>query len=280
MATRNIQLLTVYFTDTRTSGHTIQQIFNNTISDKTLKTDDFNSFTWTVQTKYFTADISVCCCPDHFFDNLTDMELNEVEAVLLISDVNDIRCLTKLKRIVSVVAEKDIEVRLLYSCQEISDTDYRNEVMGLCIDNEFELVENNEEDEEQEEQEDAFEEKRGIDRVVEALKSHVWSNHVMNNGNKKTTTTTTTTTTDAADNDIDDVSDEVYGGKATEEADDASFNELFGRFMEMKATANTLTGDERREYAAKVSLAFMDALGIEEGDSSSGADDENCGDAT
>jgi len=270
MATRNIQLLTVYFTDTRTSAHTIRQIFNtNTISEKTLKTDDFNSFTWPVQTKYFTADISVCCCPDHFFDNLTDVEFNEVEAVLLIADVNDTTCLGKLKHVVSAVAEKDVDVRLLYSCKEIVNTTHINEVMALCIDNEFELVEDN--DEAEEEEEDALEEKTGVDRVVEALKSHVWSNHVMNNGNKKTTTTTTTAT-DVMNNDIDDVSGEVCGGKADE--DEASFNELFGRFMEMKATADTLTGDERREYAAKVSLAFMDALGIEEGDTSSGGGDD------
>ena len=206
----------------------------------------------------------------------------------MIADFHDEKSIDKIKRIISTVSDKEVEICLLYCPTATTNTEARDDINTFCIQHQFELIETEDVDTNVDDEDNGFEEKMGVDRVVEALKSHVWSNHVMKNSTGNNTAGNTggqggetsghSTGSGASDAAV------VRGGGSGELGDagslnelagdlgdtDMSFQELFGKFMSMKETAQTLEGDERRDYAAKVSMAFMDALGLSEGESSEG----------
>ena len=212
-----------------------------------------------------------------------------VEAVLLIADFHDEKSIDKIKRIISTVSDKEVEICLLYCPTATTNTATRDDINTFCIQHQFELIETEDVNTNVDDEDNGFEEKMGVDRVVEALKSHVWSNHVMtNNAGNNTAGNNTVGNTggqggEASGHSASGGANE--GGAASGELGDAgslnelagdlcdtdmSFQELFGKFLTMKETAQTLEGEERRDYAAKVSMAFMDALGLSEGESSEG----------
>jgi len=241
----NTQLLTLYFADSLTSTNVIKKIFKDACDENKLTDNDLIPLTWDIDNKYFTANISVCCCSHKLSGTIKFDEFNGLEAVLIIADLNDADILLKVKNILPLIEDIGAEVCLLYSLEDINNVDSKNDISAFCIDNHFELIENNDSSDD----ESVLEEKFGVDRVIEALNSHVWNSHVMKSGQSY----------------IADILPQSMN--EDDELRDGSFQELFGKFLLMKETAKSLGDEERKVYAEKVSLAFMDALGLDEGDS-------------
>lgn len=262
MEASNAEILLVCFPDVDVTNHVINNIFLNGFEVGGYTAHEYHSFQWHIDTKYFTAQLSVCTCSHKLFREVDLDDCDRLEAVVVITDLNDNRTVEDVKQVLPRVADKDIEICLLYTCADLQQGgDVRDEVIGCCIDNQFELIENGEdEDDDDDDGESAFDDKVGVERVVEALKSHVWENKKMKFG---PTTTMSSGPSPASGACASTSGLEVGDG---DEEEDLSFHNLFGQFMAMKETAKTLGGEERKAYAEKVSLAFMDALGLHDSD--------------
>jgi hypothetical protein len=58
----------------------------------------------------------------------------------------------------------------------------------------------------------------------------------------------------------------IHAGLDNEDPGDESFEQLFGRMMEMKQKAASLPDEARKEFAEKVAMSFWQALGGDDSD--------------
>ena len=125
------------------------------------------------------------------------------------------------------------------------------------------------------EDDDSFlKEKFGIARLIEALQTHVWSIIEMKNSSphkpvivteKQQANGVDTVNTQKSESKIDSLLDGMSIANALN-GEDESFDTLLGKLMDMRQKANTLEGEERKDFAEKVVNLFMNALPDSEDD--------------
>ncbi|GAB6028358.1 hypothetical protein CHUAL_002526 [Chamberlinius hualienensis] len=264
-----------------------------------LYDEKVGTFPWKIQTKYYTADVHVCTVVNDQFGT-NDSILKNMQALVAHFDCQKETTFNRVKMLHSLIDGYEPDVRLLV-CDTCSDssTVSRTEVLTWCLKNGYELVELK--PEEEIDSDDDFAETTGMDRVIQALHAHMWSNLIMkekpvrfhSNLENEALTLGDDTMVSSIQSSACCQSDEnkVGGSVCTddsksddkERADEAvkeeditailnhldvddtqSFESLFERFQIMKERAKNLPLEERQDYAEQVAVAFWKAIGGDE----------------
>ncbi|XP_060606643.1 alpha- and gamma-adaptin-binding protein p34-like [Ruditapes philippinarum] len=137
--------------------------------------EDILSYDWSINTKYYTADVRLCMTKKR---TIGDKQFAEsVHAFVVFFNAEKKESFESVKLWNAYLKEIDPEIKMLVCDRCLDDSAVgRLEVQTWCIDNGFELVELNPETESDSETEDDFLETTGIKRIVQSLHAHTWPN--------------------------------------------------------------------------------------------------------
>ncbi|KAG3262134.1 alpha- and gamma-adaptin-binding protein p34 isoform X2 [Ictidomys tridecemlineatus] len=139
--------------------------------------DTVRFYPWTIDNKYYSADINLCVVPNKF---LVTAEIAEsVQAFVVYFDSTQKSGLDSVSSWLPLAEAWLPEVMILVCDRVSEDGVNRQKAQEWCIKHGFELVELS--PEELPEEDDDFPESTGVKRIVQALNANVWSNVVMKN---------------------------------------------------------------------------------------------------
>ncbi|XP_072291790.1 alpha- and gamma-adaptin-binding protein p34 [Eucyclogobius newberryi] len=286
--------------DTFKEDELIKQILNsNTLPEPTKTDKGVVWYPWTINNKYYTAEVSLCAVPNTFHMSLEIFQATQAFIAYFDSSKKD--GLDKLKPWISVVEEIAPEVLILV-CDKVCESGVtRHEAQQWCLSHSFELIELNPQD--LPDEEDDFPESTGVKRIVQALNANVWSNVEMKNGNSqglglmsslvavagRHNATRSSAEPSRSNLPIEgDVDVEAHKEKESEKPtaqeenvvdamtdldiqeladltagnpDVDNFERLFTKLKEMKDKASSLPHDQRKVHAERVAKAFWMAIG-------------------
>ena len=207
---------------------------------------------WNIVTKYYKATVQL-----HFLDaedvleDEDSVQFDDTEAVIF-SCTNSMLCLEKSDQLWKSI-QKHCPAVCLYvvgdrSTSASSDPEAsRAEILNWCLSNSFELIDRHEEVDESDKSD--LDEPDVKERIVAALKAHTWSNLQLVDENRSTKSS------NVLESSLENLS---LGGK------DLNFEDLFSQFSKLKETSKHLPENERKDFAAKVALAFLNCVGEDE----------------
>ncbi|XP_064619514.1 alpha- and gamma-adaptin-binding protein p34-like [Lineus longissimus] len=139
--------------------------------------EDISSYAWHIDTKYYTADVSICTTQKK---TIGDAEFaSNVQAIILHFDSKEASSFAMVNSWLPFASEIEPEIQiLLCDCCRYEDVVAKSKVHDWCLKHNFELVEMKP-DEDSDSEEDDFREPRGMERVIKALHAHMWPNLVM-----------------------------------------------------------------------------------------------------
>ncbi|XP_036788145.2 alpha- and gamma-adaptin-binding protein p34 isoform X2 [Manis pentadactyla] len=148
--------------------------------------DAVRFYPWTIDNKYYSADINLCVVPNKFL--ITAEIAESVQAFVVYFDSTQKSGLDSVSAWLPLAEAWLPEVMILV-CDRVSENGEalqcpvfgvsRQKAQEWCIKHGFELVELS--PEELPEEDDDFPESTGVKRIVQALNANVWSNVVMKN---------------------------------------------------------------------------------------------------
>ncbi|KAJ7416878.1 Alpha- and gamma-adaptin-binding protein p34 [Willisornis vidua] len=257
-----------------------------------------NFYPWTIDNKYYSADIHLCVVPSTF--HVTGEIAEAVQAFLVYFDSTTETGLDGVSAWLPLTEEWLPEVMILV-CDRVSENGVnRQKAQEWCIKHGFELVELN--PEELPDEDDDFPESTGVKRIVQALNANVWSNVVMKSdraqgfgllstlaGANQVLGSTDTpeaqpnpSPADTEDSQCDsredaagtdplqpehaadpmlDMDIQELASLTTRDGDLENFERLLSKLKEMKDKAATLPHEQRKLHAEKVAKAFWMAIG-------------------
>lgn len=257
-------------------------------------------YPWTINNKYYTADISLCAVPSTF--QMTAEIAQSMQAFIAYFDSTSKDGLEKLSPWISVVEDLTPEVLILV-CDRVCESGVtRHEAQQWCLSHAFELVELN--PQELPDEDDDFPESTGVKRIVQALNANVWSSMEMkdehnqgfglmsslvasrHNNPRSCQDPASSSLPPEGANDKDAKVTETEGNTDTQvetivdpmldldiqelanltagDADVENFERLFTKLKEMKDKASSLPHEQRKVHAEKVAKAFWMAIGGDE----------------
>ncbi|XP_055983214.1 alpha- and gamma-adaptin-binding protein p34 [Sorex fumeus] len=260
--------------------------------------DAVRLYPWTIDNKYYTADINLCVVPNKCL--VTPEIAESVQAFVIYFDSTQKSGLDSVSSWLPLAEAWLPEVMILVCDRVCENGVTRQKAQEWCIDHSFELVELS--PEELPEEDDDFPESTGVKRIIQALNANVWSNVVMKNDrnqgfsllsslagahpsvgiaerarSEQCTPAADGTETlgdhpgsaaDAADPQVDSLADPMLDLDIQElasltagGADVENFERLFSKLKEMKDKAATLPHEQRKVHAEKVATAFWMAIG-------------------
>ncbi|XP_026221614.1 alpha- and gamma-adaptin-binding protein p34 [Anabas testudineus] len=279
----------------------IKQILNSkTLPEPTKREETVVWYPWTINNKYYTADVSLCVVPNTFQMSSEIAQSTQAFIAYFDSTVKD--GLEKLNPWVSVVEDLAPEVLILVCDRVCENGVTRHEAQQWCLAHTFELVELN--PQELPDEDDDFPESTGVKRIVQALNANVWSSVEMKDGhsqgfglmsslvasrhnnprngpdppssslpvegtlvNEEANNTESSTNPDAQDTVVDAMTDldiQELANLTAGDADVDNFERLFTKLKEMKDKASSLPHEQRKVHAEKVAKAFWMAIGGDE----------------
>ncbi|XP_018607922.1 alpha- and gamma-adaptin-binding protein p34 isoform X2 [Scleropages formosus] len=254
-------------------------------------------YPWTINNKYYTADVGLCVVPSPF--EVTAEVARSLQAFIVYFDSAESRGLDSVGPWLAVVEELAPEVLILV-CDRVHDNGVsRQQAQQWCLAHAFELVELNPED--LPDEDDDFPESTGVKRIVQALNANVWSSVEMkdehnqgfglmsslvasrhNNPRPKQDSNSPPLPVEGGDdgreeentemaangdtgvNALDPMTDidiQELASLTNGDADAENFERLFTKLKEMKDKASSLPHEERKVHAEKVAKAFWMAIG-------------------
>ncbi|XP_051726490.1 alpha- and gamma-adaptin-binding protein p34 [Ctenopharyngodon idella] len=253
-------------------------------------------FPWTINNKYYTADVSLCVVSSTF--DMNAEVARSMQAFIIYFDSKTKDGLNNVNPWLSVVEELAPEVLILV-CDHVCDSGVsRHEAQQWCLAHAFELVELNPQD--LPDEDDDFPESTGIKRILQALNANVWSSVEMkdehsqgfglmsslvashhNNPRPNQETLTSHSPSNSTDegtesqraennqnNTVDtavdpmiDIDIQELANLTAGDADVENFERLFTKLKEMKDKASSLPHEQRKVHAEKVAKAFWMAIG-------------------
>ncbi|XP_015099363.2 alpha- and gamma-adaptin-binding protein p34 isoform X1 [Vicugna pacos] len=262
--------------------------------------DAVRFYPWTIDNKYYSADINLCVVPNKFL--VTADIADSVQALVVYFDSTQKSGLDSVSSWLPLAEAWLPEVMILV-CDRVSENGVnRQKAQEWCIKHGFELVELS--PEELPEEDDDFPESTGVKRIVQALNANVWPNVVMKNDRNQGFSLLSSLAganhslgpaepchseqqprLPAADR-TDSLSDHPGGASNTGDTqadsvvdptldldiqelaslttgggDLENFERLFSKLKEMKDKAATLPHEQRKLHAEKVAKAFWMAIG-------------------
>ncbi|XP_012865663.1 PREDICTED: alpha- and gamma-adaptin-binding protein p34 isoform X3 [Dipodomys ordii] len=139
--------------------------------------DAVRYYPWTIDNKYYSADINLCVVPNKFL--ITAEIAKSVQAFVIYFDSTQKSGLDSVSSWLPLTETWLPEVMILVCDRVCEDGVNRQKAQEWCIKHGFELVELS--PEELPEEDDDFPESTGVKRIVQALNANVWSNVVMKN---------------------------------------------------------------------------------------------------
>lgn len=233
------------------SADSIVELFTeHTNLNETVK-ENFATYSWSIDTKYYTAKVDFC--PVKTDANRCE-EFNEsVEAVIVYFDSNIESGLEDVKMWSRLLEDCEPDVKLLISDVCNADTKVpKSKAVEWCVKNGFELIELSPVLTEECTNDDIIKETHGVERILEALQSHLWSNMIMKSKEQDSSEKEDTSTMKNMLNDV------------FLEDDQAEFTELFQQLSMMKESVQSMPVRERRQCAEQVVTAFWRAIGGDE----------------
>ncbi|RMB94215.1 hypothetical protein DUI87_29021 [Hirundo rustica rustica] len=257
-----------------------------------------NFYPWTIDNKYYSADIHLCVVPNTF--HVTGEIAEAVQAFVVYFDSTAKTGLEGVSEWLPLTEEWLPEVMILV-CDRVSENGVnRQKAQEWCIKHGFELVELS--PEELPDEDDDFPESTGVKRIVQALNANVWSNVVMkgdrtqgfgllstlaganrSRGCEETPEResnpspgereesqldggedgagTNSLEPDSAGDPMLDMDIQELASLTTRDGDLENFERLFSKLKEMKDKAATLPHQQRKLHAEKVAKAFWMAIG-------------------
>ncbi|XP_071610228.1 alpha- and gamma-adaptin-binding protein p34 [Heliangelus exortis] len=257
-----------------------------------------NFYPWTIDNKYYSADIHLCVVPNTFL--VTGDIAESVQAFVVYFDSTIKSGLDSVSEWLPLTEEWLPEVMILV-CNRVSENGVsRQKAQEWCIKHGFELVELS--PEELPDEDDDFPESTGVKRILQALNANVWSNVVMKSDRTQGFGLLSTLAgancsigseenqerepnTAAAEsreshggsredgaspdnqqmgNTVDAMLDtdiQELASLTTRDGDLENFERLFSKLKEMKDKAATLPHEQRKLHAEKVAKAFWMAIG-------------------
>lgn len=279
----------------------IKQILGSkTLPEPTKRVESVAWYPWTINNKYYTADVRLCVVPSTF--QMSSEIAQSMQAFIAYFDSTAEDGLEKLNPWISVVEDLAPEVLILVCDRVCENGVTRHEAQQWCLAHAFELVELN--PQELPDEDDDFPESTGVKRIVQALNANVWSSVEMKDGHnqgfglmsslvasrhnnphqhncqdppssslpvdgslvsEETNHTEDTTNTDSqGDAVVDAMTDldiQELANLTAGDADVDNFERLFTKLKEMKDKASSLPHEQRKVHAEKVAKAFWMAIG-------------------
>lgn len=207
-------------------------------------------YSWTIDTKYYTADVNI-----HAVEKAdANVKLDSVEAVVVHFDSKKESGLNDLRQWEAFIDTHQPEIRILLADDFSNTAITKRRATAWCLETGFELIELNPSDADEEEEpaeDEIIKETKGVERIIEALQTHMWSNLVMKPKGES----------------YDPSNFKVFGGLPGEYDDgDEEFNGLFQRLHMVKESVQSMPIRERRQCAEQVVAAFWRAIGGDEGE--------------
>lgn len=213
---------------------------------------------WTIDTKYYTANVCLLGLENNF--KITDQFNPTVEALIIHMDTNKSSGLEDLTKWELFDKDYNTDIKLLVCNYCTDDTKItRSQALEWCVKRGFEFVELYPSDNTIDEQDD-FKEKTGVERIIEALQAHTWSNLIMRSRNKaknqdkicdKVSSNCLESSSSMLDN--------SFGNEVTDD-----FTELFSQLHMMKDSLQSMPMNQRKQCAEQMVTAFWKAIGGEE----------------
>lgn len=275
----------------------IRQILGSESLPQATKIEERVSwYPWTINNKYYTANVSLCVVSSPF-DMNTEVA-RSMQAFIVYFDSKTKDGLNSVNSWLSVVEDLAPEVLILV-CDHACDSGVsKQEAQQWCLAHAFELVELNPQD--LPDEEDDFPESTGVKRIVQALNANVWSSVEMKDEHSQgfglmsslvashhnnprpsqetlsshspSNSTDEGTETQRAENNqnnaVDtaldpmiDIDIQELANLTAGDADVENFERLFTKLKEMKDKASSLPHEQRKVHAEKVAKAFWMAIG-------------------
>ncbi|XP_029378742.1 alpha- and gamma-adaptin-binding protein p34 [Echeneis naucrates] len=276
----------------------IKQILSTkTLPEPTKREETVVWYPWTINNKYYTADVRLCIVPSTF--QMSSEIAQSMQAFIAYFDSTVKDGLEKLHPWISVVEDLAPEVLILV-CDRVSDHGVtRHAAQQWCLAHAFELVELN--PQELPDEDDDFPESTGVKRIVQALNANVWSSVEMKDGfnqgfglmsslvasrhnnprtcqdssssslleegslvNEEANPTESCTNIETQEDSVDAMTDldiQELANLTAGDADVDNFERLFTKLKEMKDKASSLPHEQRKVHAEKVAKAFWMAIG-------------------
>lgn len=213
---------------------------------------------WTIDTKYYTANIQLVGFEKDL--NVTsEINMEGVEAIIIHMDTNKETGLDDLSKWEALETECNIDIKLLI-CNYCTDETKisKNKALEWCIKRGFEFVELYPSDNSLDR--DDFKEKSGVERIIEALQSHTWSNLVMKS--KGSSKKHLKIYEGVSSNFLETPSSVLNDPYVNDMKDD--FTELFSHLHMMKDSLQNMPMNQRKQCAEQMVTAFWKAIGGEE----------------
>ncbi|KAM9854256.1 alpha- and gamma-adaptin-binding protein p34 isoform 2-T2 [Aulostomus maculatus] len=269
---------------------------SKTLPEATKQEETVAWYPWTINNKYYTADVRLCVVPSTF--KMTSEIAQTMQAFIAYFDSTAKDGLEKLHPWISVVEDIAPEVLILVCDRVCENGVTRHEAQQWCLAHGFELVEID--PQELPDEDDDFPESTGVKRIVQALNANVWSSVEMKDGhnqgfglmsslvaarhnnprscqespssslpvdgtlvNEKDyhTESTHTETQDTVVDAMTDLDIQELANLTAGDADVDNFERLFTKLKEMKDKASSLPHEQRKVHAEKVAKAFWMAIG-------------------
>ncbi|XP_048649630.1 alpha- and gamma-adaptin-binding protein p34 isoform X2 [Marmota marmota marmota] len=283
---------------TFTGDRLVQHILGTEDLVEATSNDTVRFYPWTIDNKYYSADINLCVVPNKF---LVTAEIAEsVQAFVVYFDSTQKSGLDSVSSWLPLAEAWLPEVMILVCDRVSEDGVNRQKAQEWCIKHGFELVELS--PEELPEEDDDFPESTGVKRIVQALNANVWSNVVMKNdrnqgfsllnslaatnhsigsaetchseshlpaadrteslpGHRDGASNTADARLDSSVDPMLDLDIQELASLTTGGGDLENFERLFSKLKEMKDKAATLPHEQRKLHAEKVAKAFWMAIG-------------------
>ncbi|XP_071752629.1 alpha- and gamma-adaptin-binding protein p34 [Centroberyx gerrardi] len=280
----------------------IKQILGtNTLPEPSKREETVVWYPWTINNKYYTADVRLCVVPSTF--QMTSEIAQSMQAFIAYFDSTVKDGLEKLHPWISVVEDLAPEVLILVCDRVCENGVSRHEAQQWCLAHAFELVELNPQD--LPDEDDDFPESTGVKRIVQALNANVWSSVEMKDEHNQgfglmsslvasrhnnprscqdppssslpiegtldseeaNSTESGGNTGTQADTTVDPMTDldiQELANLTAGDADVENFERLFTKLKEMKDKASSLPHEQRKVHAEKVAKAFWMAIGGDE----------------
>ncbi|UJR27538.1 hypothetical protein I4U23_008820 [Adineta vaga] len=256
------------------------------------KTLDNNPIEWTIDTKYYTADVHLCPVKTKML--VEESVANSAEMLILLIDPIQINNRTKLDSwlpFFSVLNECEAKLLVARSVDAITNTIPKTDLKQWCTEHGYELLEldksttsetDDDDDDDDDENTHLSQDVYGVPRLMQILHVHQWPNmnlkdrrEINRNLVKQLQEKLNFDTNHFNNEEQQDEQNEQFDSSSTtnnhHDKDAFGMENIFEQMKKYKEEADQLTGDERKQYAEKVILSLWKNIGDDEDET----DEEN-----